>query len=235
MPHNDASFVSNGLIRVRLPRFLAWSLPILFCVATAALAAEDDVAEAVTPSTYARLGAKRGVVLMSVRWDRRWWCGQYENAQLSAIAFDKLPTTKKGAARPDILLNGTSLIATRPEFENYAFLVEPGEYALAGVQMKIARSAQDVGTLVLARDSLLPGGQPKGGKFSVGAGEIVYIGHFYIECLGEPTLWRFYADGREAYDQYLDSLKEKLPMLDLRKAQFRLFQTNDFGQSYELK
>jgi hypothetical protein len=210
-----------------LPMLLLW------CVSANAIAAEA-IAEPLTSDSYAQLGNTHGVVLFSVRWDRYWWCGGFEHAQLQKIAFDKLPSRKRDSERPDILLSDAPVFATKPIFDNYALLLEPGEYGLSEVEIKVARSASDVGSLSLTRSTLLQAGQPQGGGFSVSPGEIVYIGHFYLDCTQEPTLWRYYADGREAYDEYLAEVKRQRPMLDITKARFRLFQTNTFGRSYEL-
>lgn len=177
----------------------------------------------------------KGVVLLAVRWDRRWKCAGYENAQLRVLGFDKLPSAKPDDdASPDLLLDDAPLLLTRPAFDNYAFLVEPGEYGLSRLEIKVARSMTDVGFFKAPRSKLLPGGQPLGGKFTVAAGEVVYLGHFYLDCYQQPILWRYYPEGREGFKEYLVSVKRIYPALDVEKVTFRLFQTQEFGRDYKL-
>jgi len=64
--------------------------------------------------------------------------------------------------------------------------------------------------------------------------EVVYLGHFYLDCYQQPILWRFYPEGREGFNEYLASLKKIYPALNVEKVAFRLFQTKEFGQEYKL-
>ena len=189
-----------------------------------------------TSENYIQDSAKKGVVLLSVRWDRKWKCAGFENAQLRLLGFDRLPSQRpiddEGA---DLLLDDAPLLMTKPKFDDYAFLVEPGEYALSKLNIKAARSTTDVGVAKVGRERLLKEGAPDGGTFNVGAGEIVYIGHFYIDCYKEPSLWRYYLENREGFDNYLAEQKKKVPELDIDKAKFRLFKSRYFGRDYELK
>lgn len=77
-------------------------------------------------------------------------------------------------------------------------------------------------------------GKSLGGTFDVGAGEAVYLGHFYLDCSQQPILWRYYPEGRDEFNGYLASLKKIYPALDVEKVVFRLFQTKEFGQDYKL-
>ena len=197
--------------------------------------AESAVAEQVTGDAVTASNQAKGVVLLAVRWDRRWRCGGFENAQLQAIGFDKLPAAKvNDAAAPDILLHDAPLLMTKPHYENYAFLVEPGEYGLSRLEIKVARSVSNVGYFRVPRSKLLKDGQSVGGTFTVGAGEIVYLGHFYLECTPQPILWRYYPEGRERFNEYLALLKKHYSALELEKVVFRLFQTKVFGHDYTL-
>lgn len=227
--------MTNGLsptatILILLAALLCWDSY------SAVLAAEQKIAAPLTKDAYEQLGTTRGVVLIAVRWDRKWKCGGYENAQLRTIAFDKQPSQKNNDAdQADIFLDDAPLIMTKPAFDNYAFLVEPGEYGLSELQIKVARSVSDVGYFKVNRSSFLKEGKSGGGTFMVNAGEIVYIGHFYLDCLQQPTLWRYYPDGQEAFKAYLGTIKNQFPMLNLDKAVFRLFKTKEFGNDYQLK
>lgn len=93
----------------------------------------------------------------------------------------------------------------------------------------------DVGVAKVGRDRLFKDGVPDGGTFSVGEGEVVYIGHFYIDCYKEPSLWRYYLEDSEGFNGYLAEHKKKVPELDISKAKFQLFKSNYFGRDYELK
>jgi hypothetical protein len=200
-------------------------------------AAQNPVAAApLTSEAYAESGKTKGVVLFAVRWDRKWKCASFENAQLRLIAFDKLPSSRPVEDESaDLLVADAPLIMTKPRFDDYAFLVEPGEYALSGLHIKAAASVSDVRLAKVGRERLLKDGHPEGGTFTVGPGEIVYIGHFYLDCYGEPTLWRYYLEDRDSFNAYLAEAKKKYPDLDLSKAHFRLFKTKFFGRDYELK
>ena len=175
-------------------------------------------------------------VLLSVRWDRKWKCAGFENAQLRLLGFDLFPSTRpvddEGA---DLLLDDAPLLLTKPRFDDYAFLVEPGQYALSKLHIKVARSVRDVGIAKVGRETLLQDGASVGGTFDVDAGEVVYIGHFSIDCFQEPSLWRVYLKDRESFNEYLADQKKKVPELDTSKASFRLFKSSFFGKDFELK
>ena len=199
------------------------------------LAAESDVARPI-PGSASTLGdGIKGVVLIAVRWDRHWKCGGFENAQLRVIGFDKLPSIKSSdEARSDIVLDDAPRLLTKPIFDHYAFLVEPGEYGISRIEIKGASSVRDISIATAPRSKLLKDGQPLGGSFTVGADETVFIGLFYLDCYQEPTLWRYYPDGREEFNRYLETVKKTFPALDTEKVVFRLFRTTVFGQDYSL-
>src|SRR6185295_12549797 len=155
---------------------------ICTCVSVTNLQAQSPVAERVTGNAVIAGNQTKGVALLAVRWDRRWNCGGFENAQLRVMAFDKLPTAKTDDAAPDLLLDDAPLIMTKPVFENYAFQLEPGEYGLSRLEIKVAKSVSDVGVFRVPRSKFLKDGASLGGTFTVGAGEVVYLGHFYLDC-----------------------------------------------------
>src|SRR5262245_43432556 len=87
------------------------------------------------------------------------------------------------AAAPPALLTGPQTAV------HYALLVEPGEYALIFSELNAARSANDIATYRAWRTRLIQDGKPLAGSFNAGAGELVYVGHFALECVsGRPTL-----------------------------------------------
>lgn len=194
------------------------------------------VALPLTSENFAEGGTTKGVVLFAVRWDRRWKCGGFENAQLRLLAFDKLPITRTTEDESaDLVLADAPLLMTKPRFDDYAFVVAPGEYALVGLHIKAAASVSDVRIAKVGRDRLIKDGRPDGGSFVVNPGEMLYIGHFYLDCFKEPTLWRYYPEDREAFNGYLAGVTKQHPELDASKVQFRLFKTTFFGRDFELK
>lgn len=196
--------------------------------------AQSAVVERITGDAVNTSNPSRGVVLLAVRWDRRWNCAGFENAQLRVIGFDKLPTGKTDDAAPDLMLDDAPLVMTKPVFENYAFHVDPGEYGLSRLEIKVAKSRSDVGFFKVPRSKFLSDGKSLGGTFMVSAGEAVYLGHFHLDCQQQPILWRYYPEGREGFNGYLSSVKKIYPALDVEKVVFRLFQTKEFGHDYKL-
>jgi hypothetical protein len=203
--------------------------------AVCASSTNAQVAERLTEANVESAKDQKGIVLLAVRWDRRWKCGGYENAQVRVIGFDKLPSKMTSDDdRPDILLDDAPKIFTKPDFDNYAFLVEPGEYGLSGFLIKVARSISDTNYLAFPRSKLIKDSRSLGGSFSVNAGESVYIGNFYLDCYKSPTLWRYHSNGHEAFAEHLKEFKRDFPMLDTTKVKFRLFETTEFGNPYRL-
>jgi hypothetical protein len=193
----------------------------------------------VTPDAYGRTKETHAVVLMSVDWRRRWGFCAAENVQLRTFAFDRMPVRKHSDDEAaDLLLEAPpSLVAGPGTFADYALLVEPGEYALTFSELKTARSVGDIAVYRAGRRKLLQDGTPLAGSFKADPGELVYVGHFALECVnGQPTIWRYYVDGREAFQQYLATrVRAKYPFLDTEKAQYRLFRTSVIGHDYELR
>ncbi len=222
---------------MKTTQIYSWLIAIILIgsVAEIAIGADLKTVQRVTGDAVAIPSEPKGIVLLAVRWDRHWKCGGFENAQLRVIGFDKLPSAKlSDGDDQDLILDDAPRVMTKPIFENYAFLVEPGEYGLSRLEIKVARSVSDVGFLKVPRSKFLAEGKSLGGSFSLVAGEVVYIGHFYLDCKQQPTMWRYYPDGRDGFDGYLSSLKKAYPALDTSKVLFRLFQTKEFGHDYAL-
>ena len=198
------------------------------------LVAGADEPELLTADSFAELGGHRGVVLLGINWNRMWDCGGYENAQLHGISFLRVDQGDfKGAIRTLDFTVPRRLLET-DYFTEYEILLEPGEYALSNFDIKVAESAFRVRHLVTGVEQLLKNGEALGGTFSVADGEIVYIGHFELDCVKSPIPWRYYIDSRERFESYMARLRSEYPFLAGTPAQFRLFSTTRFGLEFSL-
>jgi hypothetical protein len=210
------------------------ALLLLLALASCATVSNSPVAGEATPAAYTTSGSTKGVVILAVNWSRRWGCGGYQNAEIMSLGFDRLSTENSADVPPEVFLDGPSRLTKKPGFDSYALIVEPGEYALSSFDIKVARSARDVGRFVTKRTNLIENGKPKAGSFQVEAGEIIYIGHFFLDCYEQPIIWRYYAEGRDAFVSYLAQVKQKYPFIDPSKVTYRLFRTSTIGRDYEL-
>ncbi len=191
--------------------------------------------EQISRESYLHNKGDIGVVLMDINWGRRWGCGSHENAQLISLAFDKLPVeSTNNEIQPSLVIHSPSRLMVDPVFINYAYALEPGVYAISAFSIKVANSASKVGFLTARRNNLYKDGQPIGGTFIVKPNETVFIGNFYLDCAYGPTLWRYYSDGKEAFQKQIQEYKSTYPFLDLSDVKFRLFKTKEFGIDYEL-
>ena len=191
--------------------------------------------EELTAKNYENNKNTMGVVLVAVNWGRQWQCGKYENAQLESLEFERLADNDKAKHQPSVLaLKSPSRIFVKPEFKNYGFLIEPGQYALADFSVKVAKSVRDVGYINARKEELVKNGVAEGGSFAVGAGEVVYIGNFFLDCYQEPMPWRYYSQGKDGFGKHVAEFKEEYQFLADKKVIFRLFKTQSFGKDYEL-
>lgn len=133
------------------------------------------------------------------------------------------------AQPPDFVINGS---AGGPDFIVYSSMLEPGTYAISQIKIKVAKSISDVGYLTAERSSLFESNLPVGGTFKVSAGEVVYIGHFGLDCSDRPMLWRYYKEDEESFKEFKDKLETYIPYLN--DANFRLFKTSRFGHDFSL-
>jgi hypothetical protein len=176
----------------------------------------------------------KGLVALSAIWGRTWKCAQFENGQLRSFGFDRLPSqTKADNVVPEVFLEDSPPYDNRHPI-NYVLALEPGEYGLATFGIKVASSVTDVKILSVGRARLFEGSKPIGGTFHVSAGELVYIGHFGLDCYKEPTIWRYYPEGRDGFESYKEVIKKQYPFLNVEKMQFRLFKTTVLGRDYVL-
>jgi len=177
--------------------------------------------------------ADLGVIIIQINWGRTWKCGSYENAQLQALAFTKSPIDSRD---PVLLeLETPSKLFVDNKFLPYAYVVQPGEYVLTAFDVKIARSMTDIAHIKGSKETLVKDGKPVGGSFTVNPGEIVYVGHFGLDCGAEPFLWRYYIDGREEFERYIAGFREKYSFVKNVPVQFRLFSTAILGGPYSLQ
>jgi hypothetical protein len=189
-----------------------------------------------TEKAFKESRATKGVVLLDVNWGRQWQCGAFENAELRGLSFDRLPLSKTTDEEPaDLVLAQAPSLLTKPKFLNYAILLEPGEYVLTGVDIKVARSVSEVSHAILKRSQLWKEEKAVGGTFKVAAGETVYIGNFFLDCYQEPQPWRYYTEGKRAFKSHLKEYKRAYSFLDTDAVVYRLFETTSMGRPYELK
>ncbi len=187
----------------------------------------------ITAESYGKDKTK-GLVVVSALWGRTWKCAQFENGQLRSFGFDRLPSriTADDAAA-DVVVEESAYYGERPA-TNYVLALDPGEYGLATFAIRVATSATDVKVVRVGRARLFEGGKPIGGTFDVKAGELVYIGHFGLDCYKAPTIWRYYPEGRAGFDNYRQVIKKQYPFLDVENMQFRLMRTSVLGRNYTL-
>ncbi len=172
-----------------------------------------------------------GIVIMQVNWGRSWRCGQFENAELQALTFTKSPIEQSES----LDLETPSQLSADNKYLPYVFVIQPGEYNLTSFDVKAARSVSDVIHIKETKADLIKDGKPVGGTFTVNLGEIIYIGHFGIDCGAEPFLWRNYIQSRDDFERYVAGFRQKYPFVKQVPVQFRLFSTQLLGNPFALK
>jgi hypothetical protein len=210
-----------------MSKFLQYALTVLGVLPSFALAAAPvDLSE----NSYK---ADLGVIIIQMNWGRAWKCGPYENAQLQALSFTKSPIDSQELV--SLELETPSKLFVDNKFLPYAYVVQPGEYVLTAFNVKIARSMTDVAHIKGSKENLIKDGKSIGGSFSVNPGEIVYVGHFGLDCGAEPFLWRYYIEGREEFEKYINGFRQKYPFVKNVPVQFRLFSTQTLGNPFSLQ
>lgn len=215
-------------------RILIFIASTIMLFAASSVAANADLVE-LNKKRYEAGGKDNAVLLLHVNWGRQWKCAGLENAQLQALEFS--PTSQNGgrSSEKSLLLEIPSKLFVKDTFVPLALLIEPGEYALSAFDVKVAHSSTKVGHLKAGESQLFKEGKPIGGTFSVQAGEIVYIGHFGLDCAKEPIPWRFYIEGKSEFEAYAKGFHDEFPFTKSVPVQFRLFSTTMFGQEYILQ
>jgi hypothetical protein len=208
---------------------------LFFALLSTAIASDSVAIREVTKKTYQAGIAANAVVVFDVNWGRHWNCGGYENAELMKLEFDRVSGEPRAPdAKADFIVDGPSRLTRTLRFLNYAFILPPGEYALSGVSIKVARSVSDVGYLNAKRPDLIKDGKPEGGSFTVAAGEIVFIGNFFLDCQTGPMLWRYYPESKEDFQKQVAEYRAKFPFFEAERFRYRLFKSKYFGVDYEL-
>lgn len=210
-------------------------IPVLLVFIACNIFSGTALSEKLDQEIYSKFKDEKGTVLVAVNWGRLWGCGKFENAQLEKLGFESgKATIDSESPGSEILLESPSRVFVDNKFVDYGFIVEPGEYYLSEFSVKVAKSSSDVGYHAAGKDDLVKNGKPEGGMFTVNTGETVYIGHFFLDCYYEPVPWRFYPDGRDAFEEYKRDIKKQFPYIDESSIKFRLFKSKYFGHDYEL-
>ena len=220
-----------------IKKLVMLGVPVMITAcATSQVINDIGVSSEATSANYTKDHGTLGTVLLDVRWARQWGCGKFENAQLISFGFDRMPLTgRANEDPPDVLIGTTQSLAANEKFESLALLVPPGEYALSQFKIRVTKSASRVDFWVANRSDTIKDAMPYAGKFKVAAGETVYIGNFALDCYQQPSLWRYYSEGKDGFKQQLADYKKKYPFLDLRAAKYRLLETTVIGRPYELR
>ena len=192
--------------------------------------------EELTEKSYEKNKNTMGVVLVAVNWGRQWQCGKYENAQLERLRFERFPDNGEIKDEFSFLeLKSPSRIFVDPIYRNLGFIVKPGQYAFTDFSVKVAKSVRDVGYINAKKEDLIKDNlPPEGGTFNISAGEVIYIGHFFLDCYYEPIPWRYYPNGRDNFNEYVTEFRKQYKYLADKEIIFRLFKTKHFGIEYEL-
>jgi hypothetical protein len=210
---------------VRL-RYVAMALSLLFAPTVYAA----DPPATLTASSFT---PAKGTVFLFANWGRAWKCGAFENAQLQAIAFAKVPYS--GLKEELLSLEPRSTLLANDKWLLYAYVVEPGEYALASFDLKVAKSVKDVRRLKPGASDLFKDNKPIGGTFKVAAGEIVYIGNFWVDCTTpDPIPWRYFST-REEFARDVTTFRKAYPFTKDVPILYRLFATELIGQMYDVE
>lgn len=184
--------------------------------------------EKLTRKSYEEFKNEKGVIVYGVNWGIQWGCAGLENAQLQNLTFTQINSASSGLEIYTIVLNTPAKLLSKDASKSAAIIVNPGEYALTGFDIKVARSSRKVGHIRKGVKDLIEKGKPVGGTFKVNPGEVVYIGDFGLDCRDEPIPWRYYIQ-KEDFARYVAQFKEKYKFID-GDVIYRLFQTATFGQ-----
>ena len=136
--------------------------------------------------------------------------------------------------RPDHHARAVVVAGTPVQMDMLVCSAADTTFALSYFDVKVARSARDTSGFKAARSHLTKEGKALAGSFEVGAGEIVYIGHFFLDCSRQPIPWRYYLENRDIFEKYKGHIKKRWPMIDAERTEFRLFRTKDFGNEFIL-
>lgn len=189
-------------------------LPLIFTM-NKAFASYDKL----NKKNYQNAKDEKAVVIYGANWGRQWGCAGLDNAQLQNITFSNVNNKAD-----DITLTIPSKLLSEDISKPHAIIVNPGEYALSGFDIRIGRAMNQVDHIKWTDD-----GNSNGGSFKVNAGEVVYIGDFGLDCTKKPILWRYYIQKND-FDRFVSQFKKEYKFIANKEVIYRLFQTNMFGQ-----
>jgi hypothetical protein len=200
---------------------------LLLSVILAVNAAAADDASKLSKERYVKAAGQLSVIMLEVNWGRQWNCDVYENAQIQKLEFSSFPADENERQR--IRLKTPSKLTSKDRYDPIAMLVEPGTYAITGFDIKVARSMTDVGHFVGTTADLIKDGEPVGGTFTIDAGEIIYLGHFSLDCDEGIMPWRYYLSDRSEFERYVARFREWYPFTADTPVEYRLFSTSTMG------
>lgn len=176
---------------------------------------------------------QEAVVILQINWGRYWPCAAFENAQLQALTFTRMPYGEPDSV--SLELKPRSNLRVDNKFLPYAYVLPSGEYALSAYDVKRAKSVLQVDHEAPSAKELIPQGKPIGGSFSVASGEVVYIGSFGLDCTHAPIPWRYYVANRAEFEGVISRFRKKYPEVADAPAIYRLFSTHLFGEKFSLE
>ncbi len=185
-------------------------------------------------SAYKEHQANSALLIVQINWGRKWGCGEYENAQIHKLSFNQSSTNGQFDSNNSIIFETPSRLFVKDEFVPYAYIVEPGQYALVEYDIKVARSTADVGHLLAKKGDLFKNGNAVGGTFTATKGKATYIGHFGLDCYQQPIPWRYHINGRVEFEKYVEGFRKRFPFVRNVPVSFKLFSTSILGQPYSL-
>jgi hypothetical protein len=201
-----------------------------------AVASIAGIPPELTKKNFKASDETQAIVILHINWGRSWDCGGFENAQLQKLGFIQRMSEEGSKEEPyEINLKTPSRLFVKDSFVPYVLLVEPGQYALSEFDVKVARSRSDVGHFTASADELIENRESIGGGFAVNAGEISYLGHFGLDCSGQPIPWRYYIEGRDDFDRYVEGFRAEYPYTNYLPVKYRIFRTKQFGEEYDLE
>jgi hypothetical protein len=196
-----------------------------------ALIARADRPEALNARSFAKGMPKRGVVIFEINWGRKWGCAGIENAQLERLTFTQLPL---GPTSTTLDLKTPSKLFVKDQFLPYAYVVDAGKYAISSFDVKISESLAGVGHILGTKAQLFDSEIPKGGTFEVTSSEVVYIGHFGLDCAKETIPWRYYVEDKASFESLVSDFGKHHPFASSLLVRYQLFDTTMFGRPYSL-
>jgi hypothetical protein len=208
---------------------------IFFLALVAFCASAADRFQELNAKRYSSAAGRLGVIVLEVNWGRQWGCGGYDNVQIQRLSFSPFSSHAVDTDGPELRLKTPSMLFVDNAYVLMALLIEPGTYALTGFDIKVARSVSDVGHIIGTSSELIRDGKPVGGTFSVYADEIIYLGHFSLDCDEGIIPWRYYLSDRSEFERYVAMLRERFPFMADAPVEFRLFSTTAMGKPFSLE